>query len=145
MIRPPWYKHNPKSHDLSNVCDKIQFMFASLKRWIPALIMMAVIFIVSSQPSSNLPNFDVLDKVVKKGGHAIGYGLLGLSYLYALGLNKKHYFFAWLLAILYAITDEFHQGFVSSRHPSVWDVMVFDNLGTIAALFLYYRKNGSLR
>jgi VanZ family protein len=117
-------------------------MIAYFKRWIPALVMMSVIFVFSAQPSENLPNFDLFDTVIKKGGHVIGYGLLGLSYLYALGLNKKRYWIAWLLAILYAITDEFHQSFVSNRLPSVWDVVVFDNLGAIAALFLYqhYRK-----
>jgi VanZ family protein len=118
-------------------------MFNLLKRWIPALVMMSVIFVFSAQPSENLPKFDLLDKVVKKGGHIIGYGLLGLAYLYAIGFNRKRYSIAWLLAILYAITDEFHQSLVSSRHPSVWDVMVFDNLGAIAALYLHYRKSNS--
>jgi VanZ family protein len=118
-------------------------MFNLLKRWIPALVMMSVIFVFSAQPSENLPKFDLLDKVVKKGGHIIGYGLLGLAYLYAMGFNRKRYSIAWLLAILYAITDEFHQSLVSSRHPSVWDVVVFDNLGAIAALYLHYRKSNS--
>jgi len=112
-------------------------MLVSLKRWLPAMIMMAVIFAFSAQPSDNLPSFDLLDKIVKKGGHMVGYGLLGLSYLYALSLNKKRYLIAWLLAVLYAITDEYHQSFVSSRHPSVLDVALFDNLGAIATLFLH--------
>jgi VanZ family protein len=112
-------------------------MLNSLKRCLPALIMMAVIFAFSAQPPDNLPNFDLLDKAIKKGGHMVGYGLLGLSYLYALGLNKKRYAIAWLLAVLYAITDEFHQSFVSSRSPSVWDVVLFDNLGAITSLCLF--------
>ena len=43
---------------------------------------------------------------------------------------------AWLLTILYALTDEYHQSFVAGRHPSIWDVLVFDNLGALLALWL---------
>ncbi len=113
-------------------------MLSTLKRYAPALIMMVIIFVLSSQPSSNLPNFNWADKFVKKCGHVIGYGLLALSYLRVFYANKRRYWLAWSLAILYAITDEIHQSFVSTRHPSVWDVVVFDDLGAIAALFLYH-------
>lgn len=67
----------------------------------------------------------------------IGYGLLALSYLYAFNRRSpKIFYVAWLLAILYAFTDEYHQSFVGGRHPSFWDVMIFDNLG--AGLALYF-------
>jgi len=51
-----------------------------LYNWIPALLIMSVIFWFSSQPSSNLPNFDWADKAIKKGGHMFGYALLAWSY-----------------------------------------------------------------
>jgi VanZ family protein len=108
-------------------------------RWIPALIVMALIFAFSSQPSENLPNFNILDKLVKKGGHALGYALLTLSYLHAMRDYKFRFRLAWAFAILYAISDEFHQSFVPGRGPSVWDVIIFDNLGMLLALFLYSR------
>jgi len=118
-------------------------MLTSLRRWLPALIMMAVIFAFSAQPSDNLPNFDLLDKAIKKGGHMIGYGLLGLAYFHALRSNKPRYLLAWLLAVLYAVTDEFHQSFVSNRSPSILDVALFDNLGAIIALGLHRVITGS--
>jgi len=34
-----------------------------------------------------------------------------------------------------AITDEYHQSFVPFRSPSVWDVLVFDNLGALLSLW----------
>ena len=105
-----------------------------LHNWIPALLIMSVIFWFSSQPSSDLPNFDWADTAIKKGGHILGYALLAWSYWYALHLQPNKRKLAWLLAILYAVTDEYHQSFVTGRYPSVWDVLVFDNLGALLAL-----------
>jgi VanZ family protein len=113
-----------------------------LPRWFPALFFMIVIFIFSSQPSDDLPNFASLDHVVKKTGHAIGYGLLALSYLHFFNYDKKRYWLAWLLAILFSATDEFHQSFVPGRHPSLIDVLVFDNLGAAAGLWLHFMRWG---
>ena len=108
-------------------------------RSIPALIMMLVIFIVSSQPGDNLPNFLTWDYVVKKASHAIGYGLLALSYLYLLKNHPNKYWLAWLMTVLYSVTDEFHQSFVFGRNGSVYDVVVFDDLGALIALGLHTR------
>jgi VanZ family protein len=113
-----------------------------LPRWFPALFFMIVIFIFSSRPSDDLPNFASWDRVVKKLGHAIGYGLLALSYLHYFNYDKKRYWLAWLLAVLFSATDEFHQSFVPGRHPSIYDVLVFDNLGAVAGLWLYFMRWG---
>ena len=103
-----------------------------LYNWIPALLVMSVIFWFSSQSASDLPNFDWADKVIKKGGHVCGYALLAWSYWHALYKFKL----AWLLAILFAITDEYHQSFVTGRFPSATDVLVFDNLGALLSLWI---------
>jgi len=107
-----------------------------LLRWLPALFMMLVIFWFSSQPAPGLPNFDWADKIVKKGGHVIGYALLAGFYWGALGFRKEKARLAWFLAILYAMTDEFHQSFVPGRHPSAWDVLIFDNFGSLISLWV---------
>jgi VanZ family protein len=99
---------------------------------------MIVIFAFSSQPGDNLPNFLSWDYVIKKIGHALGYGLLALSYFYFFKSDKKRYWLAWFLAILFAISDEFHQSFVLGRHASAFDVLVFDNLGAVLGLWLYF-------
>ena len=121
-------------------------LFTIVPRWFPAIVVMSIIFVFSSQPSENLPNFDILDTLVKKGGHVIGYGLLALSYAYAVRDVRNEtkssvveMRLAWSLAVLYAISDEFHQSFVPGRSPSIWDVVIFDNLGALIVLFLYSR------
>ena len=97
---------------------------------------MMIIFILSSQPSNELPNFDWADTIIKKGGHVIGYAILTLSYWYAFRLQENKRWLAWLLAVLYALTDEFHQSFVPGRHSSIWDVLIFDNLGAMTSLWI---------
>jgi len=91
-------------------------------------------------------NFGWLDFIIKKGGHAFGYGLLALSYLRGLkgddqDITPRWFYIAWTMAVLYSATDEFHQSFVPGRHPAVTDVMI-DALGAALALFIFnwFRK-----
>ena len=111
-------------------------------RWLPALFMMLLIFLVSARPSSQLPNFGWVDQLIKKGGHAIGYALLAFFYWRAFEFRKDKRPVVWVLTLLYAMSDEFHQSFVPGRHPSIADVLIFDNLGSLISLWLLtrYRK-----
>ena len=97
---------------------------------------MLVIFLFSAQPSSDLPIFGWADSIVKKGGHAIGYALLALSYWRGLDFKEQKRWLAWLLAMLYALSDEYHQSFVPGRFASLWDVIIFDNPGALISLWL---------
>ena len=40
------------------------------------------------------------------------------------------------MAILYAMTDEYHQMFSKGRTPSLVDIFLFDNLGALIGLWL---------
>lgn len=99
-----------------------------------------------------MPSFGLLDYVVKKGGHALGYGLLGLFYWRGLkgendSVEPRWFFLAWIMAVLYSVTDEFHQSFVPGRHPAVTDVMI-DASGAAVALLLanrYYKRKRPAR
>ena len=66
----------------------------------------------------------------------LGYGLLALAYWYGLRFQKRRWWLALLFAILYAISDEFHQSFVPGRHPSWVDVLGFDGGGALIVLSL---------
>lgn len=105
--------------------------------------MMAVIFGFSSVPSTEMPIFGFLDIIVKKGGHALGYGLLALFYLRGLKGDGKDLkipwlYLAWMMTLVYSATDEFHQSFVSGRQPAATDVLI-DALGAAIALILAAR------
>ena len=62
--------------------------------------------------------------------------MLAIGYWRGLGFRPKKWPLAWLLAVLYAVTDELHQSFVPGRFPSLWDVLIFDNLGAFVPLLL---------
>jgi VanZ family protein len=108
---------------------------AWLWRWLPALVLMGAIFAASSFTKKELPNFGAWDLLTKKGGHALGYALLGAAYLRGLTAGRRS---SWRLAALalaaaalYAVTDEFHQRFVSGRTSSPVDVLI-DTIGAAA-------------
>jgi VanZ family protein len=110
---------------------------ASPLRWLPSIIMMAAIFAFSSLPARHIPYLGRYDFLIKKGGHALGYALLGMAYFYAIP-KRVSIGFRWMLAmlmvILFALSDEFHQSFVEGRTSSLRDVVI-DSCGAAVALF----------
>ena len=107
-----------------------------LVRWLPSIFLMGVIFILSAQPASRLPVFGEYDLLIKKLGHALGYALLGLAYFFALPPRLRvgyRWLLAFLMAILFALSDEFHQSFVEGRNSSLVDVLI-DTAGAAVAL-----------
>ena len=114
-------------------------MRALLSRWGPALAMMVAIFIASSLPKAEVPEFGVWDLVVKKGGHLAGYALLGAAYLRGLtnggAATRRQMAAAVALAALYGATDEFHQLFVPGRGAAPLDVLI-DALGATAGVVI---------
>ncbi len=77
---------------------------------------------------------------VRKGAHAFEYAVLGFLMCGALGIesNRKRRFFflAWILASVYAGTDEFHQLFVEGRSGQVSDVCL-DSFGVLCGVVIY--------
>jgi hypothetical protein len=105
--------------------------------WLPALLIMLIIFLFSELSPSELPAFGRADPLLKKGGHLVGYALLSLSYWRAFQFEGGKRGLAWGFTVLYAITDEFHQSFVPGRGASAWDVVIFDNLGALISLWIF--------
>ena len=110
-------------------------------KFLPALLMMVTIFLFAAGPAFELPHQPLLQRIINKGSHMIGYGILGLAYWRMFEFRDKRFWLVWLFAVLYALTDEYHQSFVPGRHPSLFDAFFFDNLGaliflSLAALFI---------
>lgn len=103
-------------------------------RWIPSILIMAIIFILSSVPSREMPSFGFWDTAVKKSGHFIGYGLLALSYWYSMRWNGKKVWLVVLITMLYAISDEFHQSFIPGRRASLVDIFLYDTAGAVMSV-----------
>lgn len=116
-----------------------------LRRWGPAILMMALIFTASSIPAKQLPQFGTLDYLAKKGGHVCGYLLLGFSFLRGLvpagAATARAAILAVLMAGGYAVTDEFHQSFVPGRGPGATDVAI-DVAGASLGVMLRRFRDG---
>lgn len=79
--------------------------------------------------------------IIRKLAHFSEYALLGFSLMLHIAQVQKKItvrlplLWSWAVGTLYAASDEFHQGFVAGRGPSIVDVMI-DSLGVIAGIML---------
>jgi len=141
-----------------------------LKYWLPLVIWMALIFVASTEhgspahtwlllepffrwflPTASAVTADRVHLLIRKAAHLAEYATLGVVLFRALGstyrglLRDERWKIAALalgIAALYAVSDEFHQSFVPSRHPSASDVLI-DTCGAflgIAIIFAIRRK-----
>jgi VanZ family protein len=105
---------------------------------------MGLIFVLSAQP--NLPHVPgpLVDLLIKKAGHAVGFGVLFVLLWQALARRRRALGLAWTLAVLYAASDEFHQTFVPGRKGRFADVVV-DAVGVslAAAIVWWWRRRRS--
>jgi VanZ family protein len=100
---------------------------------------MGAIYFLSDQPKAGIPSFGIWDWLIKKGSHFLAYGVLAWLAWRVFEAGKRPYLAAFLLTVLYAASDEFHQTFVPGRHGTVDDVLI-DSLGGLTTLFIL-RKN----
>lgn len=115
----------------------------SVKRFLPMLLLMIMIFILSSQPGDAILLPDIVN--IDKACHLLEYTVLGASCLYALhpAAVKLMPITICCLAIVictaYGITDEVHQMFVPGRDSSAADVAA-DFLGALLAAGIWWYK-----
>jgi len=104
--------------------------------WLPAIAWAGLIFAFSAQPDLRFAPDEDLDFVVRKAGHMAVFGILALLLWRAVAATtawRRPRARALALAVLYATTDELHQGFVAGRHPSAVDVAI-DAAGALIAV-----------
>jgi len=89
-------------------------------------------------PSSSPEKVPMIHGVIRKLGHVTEYFILGILLFRAFRGGSKELrnlrwaFSSFLVVVLYAASDEFHQSFVSTRVASLFDVGS-DTLGGILA------------
>ncbi len=108
---------------------------ATIRRWLPAILWMGLIFFLSSR--SDLPRASVawLELLWKKGAHVGAYAILAILYERALAMPERGKVIALMLSVLYAISDEYHQSFTPGRTPAASDVLI-DTIGATLGLYL---------
>jgi len=116
-------------------------------RWAAVVAWMGVIFWLSSRSTLPRPP-GASPGLVSILGHLGAYFVLTLLLawaLLALGRPLRETLAtAWVVAILYGISDEIHQHFVPNRHPGAFDVAT-DAVGAAIALVLVWWRLRSPR
>ena len=108
-----------------------------LARWLAVALWMALIFTFSAQ--SRLPSAPQpwLDFLFKKSAHFAVFATLAVLLWRAFEWRSRAWIWAWLLTVIYAISDEWHQSFVAGRHPQATDVLI-DACGAATALLVVW-------
>lgn len=103
--------------------------------WLPVIIYMAGIFIASSMSDPQIPS-NVSDVSL----HGVAYFGLALLLIRAFaggqwsGVTVATLAAAWAVAVIYGVSDEWHQSFVPNRQADVRD-LISDAIGAFAAAF----------
>jgi len=130
--------------------------------WLPVLLGIAMIVVESTEwmGADNTSNplrilyqaifgqvsnaqWELIHHYIRKSGHFLGYGFIGLAWLRAWWMTLPHSRFLpdALLALtgtaLIASLDEFHQSFLPNRTASPWDVLI-DCSGAITLQLMVY-------
>jgi VanZ family protein len=109
-----------------------------VRYWLPVLLWMAVIFTLSNQPDLPRHSSQLLDLFLKKLGHVSEYVVLAflVERAWARGsVRPSSLVIPAVIAMVYAISDEYHQWFVPGRYANPWDILI-DGLGTLGGLGL---------
>lgn len=105
--------------------------------WAPVISWAALIFTLSAQPNLRFMEDAGLDIIVRKSGHLAAFGILAALLWWAfMRTTQVRPAWAWAMgvSVLYAISDEVHQGSVLGRHAAAVDVAI-DATGAFAFLF----------
>lgn len=102
--------------------------------WVPAVLWALLIFVLSSQPVLPSPA-----SLSDKQAHAVTYGILAVLCLMGMTgwrwrrIAGASLLAAFVIAVLYGVSDEVHQAFVPGRTPDGADVAA-DAVGAALAL-----------
>jgi len=114
-----------------------------LRSWWPALLWAAVIFVLSTGSFSSQQTGRFIGPILRWLFPSASAERLVFMLIYR-GVRHSRPDWrwnsalgAWLIAAAYSGLDEFHQVFVASRGPSVWDALL-DSAGALVALLTLF-------
>ncbi len=107
-----------------------------LLSWLPVLLWMGLIYVLSAQPDLPRTATGWLDQVLSSGAHVLLFGVLAVLLARALGTRQRQLVVAFALTLAYALSDEFHQRFVPGRHADALDLL-WDALGAALGLWAF--------
>lgn len=110
-----------------------------IKYWLPVIAYAALIYTLSSIPGKDMP---AVVGAHETSLHITEYAIFAFLVSRALRTHNlgadyiKRTVLVFLIAFIYAISDEFHQAFVPNRDPSLYDLF-FDAVGILITNIFY--------
>ena len=136
-----------------------------LSRYLPLIVWLAFISFASSDdfnasntsriigplilwlfPNTSPETLAVVHFITRKIAHFTEYAILGFLAARAFrtsphpAIKQRWFLICATLIVVYALLDEYHQSFVPSRTPSIYDSMIDIAGGLTALVFIYSRK-----
>lgn len=105
-----------------------------LQKWLPAFVMMLIIFILSSIPGQTINSYGLGAESIHISGHSLLFFLLCFAFYKAL----NDVTIAILLTSIYGVLDEFHQMFTPNRSSSFFDIAT-DFVGSLVAGLILWK------
>lgn len=111
--------------------------------WLPPVLWMGLMFFLSSFHKIQVTDVGWANFVTRKLAHLIEYAILcflffrGLKNTLKLNLHQI-LALAFLLTVLYALSDEYHQTFISGRTGRFLDIGI-DSLGALLGLLFSWK------
>ena len=106
---------------------------------------MGVIFLLSTEHFSSAQTplgSDAVRFIIRKGAHWTEYFILAFLLIRASSayapVVKRHIILCVIVAVVYAVTDEWHQSFTPARQAKVSDVVI-DGLGACCGIWFWLR------
>jgi VanZ family protein len=109
-------------------------------RWLAVAGWMGMIFFFSSQSQLPSPPDPLANLIFKKGSHFVVYAVLAVLFSRALPPGRGAWALSWVLTVLYAASDEWHQSFVPGRHPQGTDILIDAAGAATGLLILWWRQ-----
>lgn len=109
----------------------------ALIHWLPLILWMTIIFLLSNQPKIVRFEDRATDFITGKLAHLFEYAVLYILWFRAINseLTGKNWKLPMFFTVIYAISDEIHQTFVPTREGKLRDILI-DALGGMIGLWL---------
>jgi len=117
--------------------------FQKYEKYISLIFWLAAIYYLSN---NTLNEFVIVtdwwEFIIRKLAHMFEYGVLTYLIFRILGQTEKRHvnwnlFWSFAFTIMYAISDEYHQSFITGRTGTYRDVII-DSAGSLVAIWLIY-------